>query len=174
MVGSKSYLGKRFGRLLVIKFAGRRHRNALWLCQCDCGVDNKVVAQPDLQCGRTKSCGCLNREQRFQNTRTHGETVGRNQSPEYRAYHNAKSRCTNSRRKDFVDYGGRGIQFRFICFSQFLSCIGRKLSPDLELDRINNNGNYEPGNVRWASHKEQCNNRRPKCAPREGTEETSW
>jgi hypothetical protein len=79
---------------------------------------------------------------------------------EYMAYNNAKQRCTNPNSHQYYDYGGRGIQFLFTSFDQFLEDIGLKPSPDLTLDRKNNDGNYEPGNVRWATRIQQRKNSR--------------
>ena len=81
----------------------------------------------------------------------------RRQAPsEHNAYASAKQRCTNPKNPKYADYGGRGIKFLFINFEQFWKHIGAKPYPELELDRINNDGNYEPGNVQWTSHKDQC------------------
>lgn len=83
---------------------------------------------------------------------------------EYSAWVNMKHRCLNPKHKQFKDYGGRGIT---VCpqwlnsFSTFLQDVGRKPSPELTLDRINNSGNYEPSNVAWRSRKDQASNRRP-------------
>jgi hypothetical protein len=82
-------------------------------------------------------------------------------TPEYVAYHHAMARCTKPNHKDWKYYGGRGIQFRFTSFRQFFVELGPR--PDgKSLDRVNNNGHYEPGNVRWATRTEQNRNQRPK------------
>ncbi len=78
---------------------------------------------------------------------------------EYRTYHSAKNRCRNPKNEDFKDYGARGIQFRFTSFDHFFAELGPRPA-GMSLDRRDNNGHYEPGNVRWASPKEQVENRR--------------
>jgi len=83
-------------------------------------------------------------------------------TPEYNAYVGARDRCRNPRTRDWIDYGGRGIEFRFTSFEQFFAEVGLKPGPEYSLDRINNNGHYEPGNVRWALLKTQNKNRRPR------------
>jgi Staphylococcus phage HNH endonuclease len=95
---------------------------------------------------------------------------GMTKSPEYRAFWDAKMRCKDRKHPRWNDYGGRrdaacptGVKFLFENFTVFMLDIGPKPSPELELDRINNDGNYEPGNVRWATVKEQNRNRR--CGP---------
>ncbi|HWY20028.1 MAG TPA: hypothetical protein VNX26_02345 [Candidatus Acidoferrum sp.] len=89
------------------------------------------------------------------NNRTHGMW----KSPEYTAYTHAKQRCTNPRCVDWPDYGGRGIKFLFTSFEQFFAELGPR-PEGLSLDRKNNDGNYEPGNVRWATASEQQKNQR--------------
>jgi hypothetical protein len=79
---------------------------------------------------------------------------------EHAAFIQAKSRCNDKHRTDYVRYGGRGIKFLYDSFEQFLSDVGKKPLSNLSLDRINNDGNYEPGNCRWATAKEQRNNQR--------------
>ena len=91
---------------------------------------------------------------------SHGATRNRIKTPEYEAYGTAKKRCTNPRNKQFKDYGGRGIKFLFKSFQEFFAELGRKPSPKYVLDRRDNNGNYEAGNVRWATHSESYKNRR--------------
>ena len=81
-------------------------------------------------------------------------------SSELNAYNKAKSRCNNPNVSNFADYGGRGIEFRLINFAEFLADVGRKPSPKHSLDRIDVNGHYEVGNMRWALPKEQCRNTR--------------
>ena len=85
----------------------------------------------------------------------HGHHVGRKATPEYSAYRNAKSRCTNERAVQFPYYGGRGIEFRFNSFQEFLNDIGLRPSQNHSLDRIDVNGHYEVGNIRWATKSEQ-------------------
>lgn len=90
--------------------------------------------------------------------KTHGMT----RSPEYVAYINAMMRCTNKSREDWANYGGRGIEFRFTSFVDFLAVIGKRPSRKHTLDRIENNGHYEVGNIRWATRTQQNRNQRPK------------
>jgi hypothetical protein len=112
--------------------------------------------------GRPLSCGCLQRDAVIEAGTSHGMYL----SPEYTAFMNAKQRCTNPHFHQWEDYGGRGIKFLFESFEQFFADLGVK--PDgLTLDRINNDGHYEPGNVRWATYHEQATNKRTsrkKCA----------
>jgi hypothetical protein len=90
----------------------------------------------------------------------HGHVLGGKESSEYLAYRKAKRRCNNPKDKNWKDYGGRGIKFQFESFIQFLAEIGLKPTPKLELDRIDNDGHYAPGNVRWATKQQQMLNRR--------------
>lgn len=85
---------------------------------------------------------------------------GKSHTPEYHIYVGARYRCTNPKSEVWKDYGGRGIQFRFVSFEEFLAELGPRPSPEYSLDRINNDGHYEPGNVRWATASEQRNNQR--------------
>ena len=153
--------GRKYTRLTVRSFAGQnQHRNALWTCDCDCG-HRVVVSGAHLQNGSAKSCGCLRQEMRAFYPLRHGHTAGSRKSAEYRAFTNAKHRCENPRCKAYPEYGGRGIEFKFKSFEEFLAHIGMKPSPELTLDRINNDGHYEIGNVRWATKSQQrCNQRR--------------
>lgn len=91
---------------------------------------------------------------------THGEARNRNRTPEYRAFTAAKSRCECVTNAKYARYGGRGIKFRFESYGDFLRAIGRRPSAELSLDRIDNDGHYEPGNIRWATRSEQSRNQR--------------
>ena len=150
-------VGQRFGRLSVIGRvpsppAGNHRGHAYWLCRCECGRDVSVRADR-LRSGETSSCGCLRIGQKTING-------GRN-SPEYEPWRSAKRRCFNPKNEHFDRYGGRGIT---MCpewrdsFEAFLRDVGPRPSPRHSIDRINNDGNYEPGNVRWATKREQMLN----------------
>lgn len=147
--------GKHFGLLTVIRRASLPEApRPKWLCECQCG-NTSVAHGQSLRGGTTRSCGCLRKS-----TAT---THGRSRTAEHKAWLAIKGRCTNPRNKSWPYYGGRGIT---MCqkwqesFEAFSNDVGEKPGPRHELDRIDTFGNYEPGNVRWITHKENCNNRR--------------
>jgi hypothetical protein len=151
--------GQQYGRLTVQRYAGRsKHKHSLWECRCRCG---KTVVLPSgaLRTGNTKSCGCLHLEQ-LTKAKVHGQARQHGSTPEYRAYHNAKARCTHPDIPCYKYYGGRGIKFLFTSFAEFYRCLGDKPSPRHDIDRIDVNGNYEIGNVRWVTKEESHRNMR--------------
>lgn len=167
--------GQRFEKLTVLErsFTPSREQNpkrrAYWLCQCDCG-NKKVIVGDSLRSGDSTSCGCFQRERISKRSTKHGySTDKRGIEPEYTAWCNARRRCLETGNWQYPNYGGRGIRFfegwqGEHGFENFISHIGPKPEPKrkFSLDRIDVNGNYEPGNVRWATYKQQSDNRRVK------------
>lgn len=158
----KDLVGATFGRLTVAARAANRGKKVVWLCRCECGNVVSVMGT-SLCSGRSRSCGCLHREA----ITIHG-CSGRNgdaksRSPEYRTWQAMKARCENPRCPRFKDYGGRGIS---ICkrwsdsFKAFRDDMGPRPSAEHSIDRVNNDGNYEPGNCRWATRRQQQQNTR--------------
>lgn len=154
-----SMVGRRNGRLVVLN----RTVNKEYIVRCDCGVEKVIDARNFY---RTASCGCLFDEVAGKAATTHGFTKGSTQGerrpPEYEAWGNMIQRCTNSKRAEFENYGGRGITVceRWAAFENFYSDMGPRPSSRHSIDRIDNDGNYEPGNVRWATKSEQSRNQR--------------
>jgi hypothetical protein len=151
--------GSRFGRLTV---ASATRRGDRWYVECVCSCGQRRSVRVDhLRSGRTSSCGCLHDESaRAVNTK-HGHKSRHAVTPEYRAWCNMIDRCHSPRNKSFPNYGGRGVT---VCaewrhdFNAFLAHIGSRPSRGMSIDRIDVNGNYEPGNVRWADAVTQARN----------------
>lgn len=154
---SRDLTGQRFGRLVAQEVAGRVRRAAIWLCRCDCGQTTQVHHSNLLQ-GCSKSCGCLRREVTRANSTTHGQS-GR--SPEYQSWASMLARVRSTRGRRDTDYRQRGITVceRWHSFENFLADMGPRPA-GRSLDRIDNDGNYEPSNCRWATASEQVRNRR--------------
>lgn len=161
----RNLTGMKFGRLTVIAFLGKngRSHSHRWSCRCDCG-NLMATFGSSLTCGETQSCGCLQRELTVKRNKTHGKTY----TPEYIVWTGIKARCCNPKNAAYPDYGGRGIK---ICvrwafsFLDFLEDVGPRPGPGFEIDRFpNNDGDYEPGNVRWVktilNARNKRNNRR--------------
>lgn len=161
MPAAKDVVGKRFGRLVVeCNAESIRTPNGTMIrrveCRCDCGVV-RVYRLPMLRNGKTKSCGCLSRDVKSARMTRHGLST----SPEYTIWVGMKRRCADLSNEN---YGGRGIR---VCarwrgsFAAFLEDMGPRPSPEHSIDRYpNKDGDYEPGNCRWATSKEQARNTR--------------
>lgn len=148
--------GQQFGFLTVIGYAGKRNKAHFWYVRCSCGVV-KTIRQGNLAV--VKSCGCLLKRGDHSAVQ-HGEARNFRHSPEYSSYHDAKGRCRNPKNKYYKNYGGRGIEFHFTSFEDFLAEVGRRPSPKHTLDREDNNGHYKKGNLRWVTRDIQNINKR--------------
>jgi hypothetical protein len=141
--------GRRFGRWTALRAEAQRaaDRQIVWLCRCDCGTERGVKAGT-LRRGNSTSCGCA--------------AINSTGHPLYRRWLNMVGRCTKKDHPDWENYGARGITVcgRWLSFDNFLSDLDESFTPGMQLDRINNEGNYEPGNVRWATPKTNSRNRR--------------
>jgi hypothetical protein len=156
---------QRFDRLTVMAFAWvDAYGNTCWRVQCDCG-SNGVVRASCLRRGDSRSCGCLFTENIRGGLLKHGYARTYSRDPLYDCWAHLIQRCENPKNPGFKHYGGRGItvceRWR-LSFLDFLADMGPRPSPQHSLDRINNDGNYEPGNCRWATAAEQRRNQRPR------------
>lgn len=147
----------RFGILTVVRFSKRIRSAYYWVCKCDCGTV-KEINSAGFKYGGTVSCGCKRESSFGLISKTHGMR----KTPEYGAWRAMINRCADKSHKNWANYGGKGV---YVCadwvssFEAFYLHIGPRPTPSHSLDRIDNDGNYEPGNVRWATRKEQNNNK---------------
>lgn len=157
--GIRNLLGRRFGYLFVIAYHGRINKRTKWWCVCVCGKAHSVRADQLLD-GQSKSCGCKYADLHLLSRGTHGQSRAGSVSPEYHAYQAAQQRCTNPKDPGYRNYGGRGIRFLFTSFDAFFAEVGPRPGKGYSLDRIDNNDNYAPGNVKWSTRSDQHRNKR--------------
>lgn len=158
----KDLTGQKFGRWTVVSQADRKHSQTYWNCVCECGKTKSVYSQ-SLVKGLSMSCGCARDEETARRNFKHGVCDGchTKQPPRtYNCWRNMKARCQNPNNHKYPIYGGRGIQVceRWQDFSNFLSDIGECHGNEFSIDRIDNDGNYELGNCRWATMEQQMSN----------------
>lgn len=153
--------GQRFGRLLVVGPIEVRRSYVYWHAKCECGKDVEIRSSHLLD-GSTQSCGCWRKERGASQSTVHGLYRSRI----YKIWAGIKSRCNNPNDLGYRNYGGRGVTIcqkwndSFVAFNADVAMLAGYNDPSLSLDRINNDGNYEPSNVRWATNAQQRRNSR--------------
>lgn len=146
-----------FGKLFIVRYYGKdKGGRSQWLCKCKCGKE-VIVEGYNLRSGHSKSCGCSKSESTIKAKTTHGAS----KTATYRTWRSIINRCENPNTQSFHLYGGRGIKIcaRWRSFSNFLLDMGEK-PIGMSIDRIDNDGDYEPSNCKWSTNKEQSSNTR--------------
>jgi hypothetical protein len=151
---TEEMIGKRFGKWIVLYETGESFHSLKYMCRCECGFENEIHG-PHLRQGNSTMCRDCSNKIKSRNNITHGKSY----TPTYKIWNQMHQRCDNPNTKFFYRYGGRGISVceRWNEFRNFLKDMGER-PPNMDLDRIDNEGNYEQSNCRWISHKENCNN----------------
>lgn len=150
---------QRFGKLVAVEYAGYKNGRTYWLCKCDCG-NTKTIMAHSLKSGKTQSCGCIHKRQLIDRNKKHNMS----KLKLYNRWKTIKARCYNPKVQAYKNYGGRGITMcdewknDFQLFYKW--AINNGYQENLTIDRINNNGNYEPNNCRWTTMAEQNKNKR--------------